>query len=166
MASVGWVKGLLEAKGLPYQERHHPEVFTAQEVAAEEHVSGHRLAKVVIVMADGRPVELIVPASRRVMLERVREVLRADAVRLATEDEMQDRFPDCEIGAIPPLRQRDDIEVLMDATLWVDGDLAFQAGTHRDLIAMRFADWIALVKPRVEFFTEPESAAHGLGCPG
>jgi Ala-tRNA(Pro) deacylase len=158
MAAANWIKNVLERRGVPYEERHHPEVFTAQAVAQSEHVSGHRLAKVVVVLADRRPVELIVPASRRVVLERVRELLGAKEVRLAFEAEMEKVFTDCEMGAIPPLRHWKDVEVLMDAAMQVEGDIFFQAGTHQDAIRLKYQDWFQLVNPRVEEFSEPENA--------
>jgi Ala-tRNA(Pro) deacylase len=165
MAAAYWIKQMLDARGVPYIERSHPEVFTSQEVAHEEHVSGYRLAKVVVVMADGRPVQLIVPACRRVVLDRVKHLLAAHDVRMASEAEMLEHFPDTEPGAIPPLRHGADVDVLMDASLWIEGDLLFQAGTHRDAIQMRFTDWILLVQPRVEFFTEPASVLNRIVCP-
>jgi len=158
MATARWIKGILERRGVAYKELHHPEVFTAQEVAQTERISGHRLAKVVVVLADGRPVELIVPASRRVVLERVGELLGARDVRLASEAEMGRIFTDCESGAIPPLRHWQDVGVLMDARMEVEGDIFFQAGTHQDVIRLKFEDWFLVVKPRVESFTELESA--------
>jgi len=158
MATAAWIKEILQRRGVAYEERHHPEVFTAQEVAQAERISGHRLAKVVVVLADARPVELIVPASRRIVLERARGLLGAREVRLASEAEMAKLFADCEPGAIPPLCHWKDVEVLMDATMQVEGDLFFQAGTHQDIIRLKFEDWFHLVKPRVESFTEPESA--------
>src|SRR5438874_10188133 len=98
MATATWVRNELDQRGVPYQELHHPDAYTAQEVAQREHVSGHRVAKVVCVMADGCPIELILPASRRVLLDRVRELLGAREVRLATEEELERCFPDCELG--------------------------------------------------------------------
>jgi Ala-tRNA(Pro) deacylase len=150
-----WIKRMLDDQGIAYTEQHHPEAFTAQEVAQREHVSGHRVAKVVVAVADGRLVELILPASRRVRLDRVREVLPANDVRLATEAEMDRAFDDCERGAIPALPHGEDIPLVMDGTLKVGGDILFQAGTHADAVRMRFDDWFRLVHPRVESFTEP-----------
>ena len=118
-------------------------------------MSGHRVAKVVVAMADGRPIELIVPAARRVVLEWVRAVLGAREVRLATEEELQRHFGDCEVGAMPPLRHWGSVEVLVDASLQMDGDVVFQAGTHEDAIRMRCRDWLGLVQPRFERFSEP-----------
>lgn len=155
MSTATWVRTELDQGGLPYQERHHPEAFTAQAVAQCEHISGHRVAKVVIVMADGQPVELILPASRRVMLDTLRQLLGAREVRLASESEMQQYFAECEPGAIPALRHWEGVEVLMDEALRRSGHILFQAGTHCDAVSMKFEDWFRLVQPRVASFSEP-----------
>jgi Ala-tRNA(Pro) deacylase len=145
----------LDQRGIAYKESHHREAFTAQEVAQAEHVSGHCVAKVVCVLADGRPVELILPASRRVDLGRVRDLLGADHVRLATEEEMAAWFDDCEVGALPALRHWRDVELIMDGHLTCDGDVLLLGGTHRDAIRMNFDDWFAMVNPRVELISDP-----------
>ncbi len=161
MATTQWIKSRLARRGIAFDERHHRAVFSAQEVAQSEHISGHRVAKVVVVLADGRPVELILPASRRVVLGRVQERLGAEDIRLASEDEMDRIFPVCETGAIPPLRHGSDVEVLMDASMPSTGDLVFQAGTHENVIRLKCRDWFGLVKPLVGSFSEPEDVAPG-----
>jgi len=159
MATAAWIKDMLEKRGVAYEELHHRVAFTAQEVAQSEHISGDRVAKVVVIIADDRPIELILPASRRVVLDRVRKLVGADAIRLASEAEMNQIFTDCETGAIPPLRHWKDVAVLMDASISNARELVFQAGTHEDAIRLNFQDWLELVKPRVEFFSKPERAS-------
>jgi Ala-tRNA(Pro) deacylase len=154
-----WMKDALDQGGMRYEERHHRAAYTAQEVAAAEHVSGHRLAKVVVAMADGRPVELVLPASRRVDLARLRQALGAGEVRLASEAEIEKIFPDCEVGAIPPLGHCREVPVLMDPALKVEGDIIMQAGTHEDAVRVRYEDWFALVHPRVASFTAEAALA-------
>ena len=88
MTSTGWIKEMLDKWGVAYESLHHRIAFTAQEVAQSQHVSGNSLAKVVVIIADGRPVELILPASRRAELDRVRKLLGANVIRLASEAEM------------------------------------------------------------------------------
>jgi Ala-tRNA(Pro) deacylase len=144
---------MMQLRGIPFEELHHSEVYTAQEVAQREHFSGHHMAKVVVVMVDGRPVELILPASRRVVLPWVKEIFDAKEVRLATEKEMEQFFTS-EVGALPALRQVKNVEVVMDPSLIADGDILFQAGTHRDAIRLNFDDWYELVQPTIEPFTE------------
>jgi len=156
MAIATWVRDELDQHGIRYEERHHADAYTAQQVAQREHVSGHRVAKVVCVMADDRPVELILPASRRVLLDWVRELLGARHIRLATEDELQAWFDDCEVGAMPALRHWRGVEVIADAHLPSAGDILILGGTHRDAVRMKFDDWFRLVQPRVELLSEPD----------
>jgi len=160
MATPSWIRKMLELRGIPFQELHHSEVYRAQEVAQREHFSGHRMAKVVVVMADGQPVELILPASRHVNLDRVRMVIHANDVRLATEAEMEKFFADCEVGALPPLRHWKDVGVLLDRSLNVEGDILFQAGTHADAIRLSFRDWYEMVNPQVATFSDPGDVVH------
>ena len=159
MATATWIKHALEQRGIPFEEIPHREVFTSQEVAQSEHVSGHRLAKVVVVMADGRPIELVLPASRRVILEKVQQMLGANQVRLASEAEMDRIFSDVDTGAIPALRHWHGVEVIMDASMRLDGDITLQGGTHRDTVRLAFRDWFDMVQPRVGSFTELENLA-------
>jgi len=160
MATPLWIRKMLELRGIAFEELHHPQVFTAQEVAQREHVSGHRIAKVVVVMVDGRPVELILPASRHVNLDKVQKVLNASEVRLASEAEMEQQFTDCEPGAIPALRHWKDVPVLMDRSLPVEDFIVFRAGTHSDAVKLSFRDWYEMVQPQVATFSEPFELAH------
>lgn len=155
MATPLWIRRVLEVRGIPYQELHHRQAYTAQALAQQEHVSGHRVAKVVVMVADGEPVELILPATRRVVPELVRQALGAGEVRFATEDEMDRFFLGCETGAIPPLRHWLDVGMLLDPTLCVPGDIVFQAGTHSDAVRLPFDQWYRLVHPRLAPFSEP-----------
>ncbi len=160
MSSPLWIRRMLELRNIPFLELHHPEVYTSQKLAEREHISGHRVAKVVVVMVDGSPVELILPASRHVLLERVQAILSASQVRLASEAEMERYFKDCEVGAIPPLRHWQGVPVLMDRALNVEGDIVFQAGTHEDAVRLNFRDWYELVNPQVASFTQPGEPVH------
>jgi Ala-tRNA(Pro) deacylase len=148
-----WIASTLEAEHVPYRIRHHRPCFTAQEVAAAEHVSGHRLAKVVAVMADGEMVFVVLPASKRLDLRAVSKSLNCGNCRLATELEMAEWFPDCEVGAIPPLPHRDGITLLADKRLAeADGPIVFQAGTHEDAIELSPADWQRIAHPQMGQF--------------
>jgi Ala-tRNA(Pro) deacylase len=155
MAIATWMRDELKQRGVAFQERHHADACTAQQMAQKEHISGHRVAKVVWVLADQRLVELILPASRRIVPEEVRRLLGARLVRLATEDEMREWFTDCELGSIPPMRHWRTVEVLADGHLRTPGDILIPGGTHHDAVLMSFDDWFAMVQPRVECFCEP-----------
>lgn len=159
MATATWIKNELEQRGIVFEEIPHREVFTSQEVAQSEHVSGHRLAKVVAVIADGRPIELVLPASRRVVMEKVQQMLGVDQLRLASEAEMDQIFNDVDTGAIPAMRHWQGVEVIMDESMRVDGEIILQGGTHRDTVRLAFSDWYNMVQPRVGAFTELDNMA-------
>jgi Ala-tRNA(Pro) deacylase len=159
MATQMWIRKMLGYRSIPFEELHHQDVYTTQELAQREHFSGHRVAKVVVAMVDGNPAELVLPASRHVALERVRQILNACEIRLATEEEMERYFSDVEVGAIPPLRHWKDVKVLMDRSLNVEGDILFQAGTHQDAVRLKFKDWYEMVGPQVATFSEPQKGS-------
>jgi len=154
MSMPRWIPRELEQEHVPYLVRHHRPCFTAQEVAAAEHVSGHRLAKVVIVKGDNELAAVVVPASHRLDMQAVSRALNCATCRLATEQEIAERFPDCEVGAIPPLRHWQDVKLLCDARLVQKHDpLVFQAGTHEDAIEMASDDWQRIAQPNIGMFT-------------
>jgi Ala-tRNA(Pro) deacylase len=90
-----------------------------------------------------------------VALEKVRRMLGADQLRLASEAEMDRVFDDVETGAIPALRHWNGVEVIMDEAMRMSDPIVLQAGTHRDTISMDFREWYQLVQPRVGAFSEP-----------
>ncbi len=153
MTTPLWIKKMLEQRGVPYRESHHAEAVTAQEVAQHEHVTGHRVVKVVVAVADGKPIELVLPAARKVDLDRLRTLMGVHDLRLASEAEMASMFPGCEVGAVPPLDNWPGIPVIMDRSMDVKGEILFQAGTHEDAVRVRFDDWFRVVHPRVEEFS-------------
>jgi Ala-tRNA(Pro) deacylase len=136
---------ILELRGIRFEEVHHP---------GPEDVKGQRVAKTVVVMADGRPVTLVLPTNRQVALGRVCDILGAEEARLANDEEMARLFPECEPGAIAPLRHWD-VPVLMDRSLYGEGDIVIQAGKHDDAIRLKFRDWYDMVRPRIALFSEP-----------
>ena len=111
-------------------------------------------ASVVMIIADGRPVQLVLPANRRVVLARVQRLLAAKAVRLASEVEIERHFSTCETRSIPPPRLWKGVMVLMDFSMASTRSLVFQAGGYQKTIRLRFQDWLELVNPGVGFFTE------------
>lgn len=148
MSMPRWITSTLEQERAPYHVRHHRPCFTAQEVAAAEHISGHRLAKVVIVKADRDLAAVVLPASQQVDLEAVRQTLNCTHCRLATEQEIAEQFPDCEVGAVPPLRHWEGVKLLADARIMqMQGPMVFQAGTHEDAIEMACDDWKRITQP-------------------
>jgi Ala-tRNA(Pro) deacylase len=133
---------------VPYSVHSHPQAFTAQEIAALEHVSGRMLAKVVMIKAGTQLIMVVISADHRVDLDRIKGSLGSD-VRLATEAEFRDAFPGCEVGAMPPFGNLFGIPVYVDRTLEQDEEIVFNAGTHTLTAKLAFADFVRLTEPRM-----------------
>ena len=148
---------------VPYLVHKHPRALTALQVAAGEHIPGRMLAKVVMVMADGRLLMLVLPAPAHVDLDVVAWALDAHEVRLATEAEFAGLFPECEVGAMPPFGNLAHIPVYVDCTLLDNEVIYCQAGSHTTTISLRYADYARLVHPLVGAFTQERMpAAQGV----
>lgn len=139
----------LDSQGVAYQLCTHSRAYTAQGTAQVQHMSGKRLAKVVIVVADNnRMVMAVVPASHRVDLDKMGRLLNTNWIRLAIEEEFKDVFPECELGAMPPLGNIYHLDVWIDEIFQNYPTISFNAGTHAETLQMSFADFERLVHPK------------------
>ncbi len=153
MSIPAHISNYLDSQHIPYQSFTHSRAYTAQGIAQAQHLSGKRLAKVVmVVVGEKKVVMAVVPASHRVDLDHFADILKAKLIRLATEEEFQDIFPECELGAMPPLGNLYHLDVWVDAKLRLYPTISFNAGTHAEIIQMFFADFERLVHPRVASF--------------
>jgi len=139
----------LDTNRIHYQVLSHRQAFTAQEVAAAQHVSGKELAKVVMLRSAGNFFMAVLPAPYRVDLERARAVIGRTDLVLATEEEFRGLFPQCEAGAMPPFGNLYGMPVYVDERLTQDEEIVFNAGTHTQTVKMKYADFARLVQPRV-----------------
>ena len=139
----------LRDNGVPFQVQQHRIAFTAQRVAAVEHVSGRMVAKVVMTVADGKPTMLVLPAPQRVDLAKATAALKARDVRLAHEEEFASFFPDCEVGAEPPFGNLYGLPVYVDRELTRDDTIVVEAGTYTETLSLKFADYQRLVQPTI-----------------
>jgi Ala-tRNA(Pro) deacylase len=137
----------LREHNVPFEAQTHPEAYTAQEVAAVQHVSGHQMAKVVMVWADADLTMLVVPASGRVDLRAAARLLQVKRVRLATEGEFSQHFPDCKVGAMPPFGNLYDLPVHVDRALTEHAEIVFRVGTYTETMKIGYADFERLAEP-------------------
>jgi len=140
----------LDANGVKYVTIRHSLAYTAQEVAASAHVRGKDMAKTVIVKLDGQLAMAVVPASQRVDLARLRDAAGVKTAELATEQEFRDAFPECEVGAMPPFGNLYAMHVFVEQKLAADQEIAFNAGSHTELIRLSYADFERLAKPKLK----------------
>ena len=150
--AVKKLKEFLDEHKVKYITISHSPAYTAQEMAAIAHLPGKEIAKTVLVKVDGKLVMAVLPGSFKINFESLRKVLGSENVRLADEHEFIDKFPDCEVGAMPPFGNLYGIEVFVANSLAEDEEIAFNACSHSQLIKMSYSDYEKLVKPvRLDF---------------
>lgn len=146
------LEAFLESHRAAYEKLSHHPTYTAQGLAAEEHVPGMNVAKPVLVRTGEQFVMCVLPACCRVDLDQVAKATKQKRTRLATEQEMEKLFPDCELGAEPPFGNLFGLQTFMDESLKQDDYIVFQAGTHTQAIKMKRADYENIAKPVVASF--------------
>lgn len=153
MLSQNLEKYLKRAR-VPYEIRKHPATMTAGELAQRENVDGHQVAKVVVVREKGRYFMLVIPASYFVDLEMAREITGHPRLHLATEPELHEIFPDCDVGAMPPLGNLYNLPVYLEKDLTEDGEIEFNGGSHEEAVRMKFNDYMNITHPKVLHFAK------------
>jgi Ala-tRNA(Pro) deacylase len=150
--TVHALERFLQSEQVPYRMLVHRPAYTEQEEAAATHISGRDWAKVVVFVADGEPIQAIVPADLVVDVSRLGHLSGAMAIRLATEDELGWLYPDCEVGGMPPFGSLVGQRVFVDYRLIKEPEIVFNAGDHSRAIVMRYVDFDDLVRPIVGDF--------------
>ena len=143
------VKDFLDRHSIKYVTISHSAAYTAQEIAKSAHIPGRELAKTVILEIDGHMAMAVLPAHEQILFAELRNAVAAKRLRLATEEEFKHAFPGCEPGAMPPFGNLYGMEVYVSADLAEDEQIAFNAGSHTELVKMAYADFERLVRPKI-----------------
>jgi len=137
---------------VPYQLQHHTQAFSAQKIAASEHIPGKMVAKTVIVRVDDHMIALVLPSTYLVDLKKIQAALGAREIRLAHEAEFVATFPDCEVGTMPPFGNLYGIPVYVEQRLSEEETMVFPVGTYTETMSLNYADFERLVHPTVVAF--------------
>ena len=152
---VRQLREYLDSHQVRYVVISHSAAFTAPEIAASAHIPGRELAKTVVVKIDDRMAMAVLPSSQQVDFDLLRAVAHARGAALASEREYKDRFPDCEVGAMPPFGNLYGMDVYVAEGLTRDAEIAFNAGSHTELVRLAYRDFERLVQPKVVHFAVP-----------
>ena len=148
------LKDFLDSNTIKYVSISHSTAYTAQEVAASSHIPGKELAKTVMVKIDGNMSMAVLPSPFNVDFERLKEALGSGNVELAGEDEFKGMFPECDPGAMPPFGNLYSMDVYVAEKLSDNEMIAFNAGTHTEVIRLSYSDFERLVQPKKLRFSE------------
>lgn len=145
----------LQQQHVPFALISHPDTFDAQHMAAMIHVTGRQVAKTVLLRTgkEERYAIAVLPANRKINFEAIGQILPSPMIRMATELEMSEQFPDCEVGALPPFGSHYGLPTLMDESLLAYPEVVFEGNTHHESIRMKLDDFRRLEEPLVGSFT-------------
>ncbi|NGX43562.1 MAG: Proline--tRNA ligase [Chlamydiae bacterium] len=149
MAVSPKIKEYLEKEGVAFEISEHPLAYTASEIAGSQHIAGKQMVKSVIVKNNGDFFMCVLPAIHLVDFEKLKSIAGMDELKLADEDEIAKLFPEYEIGAEPPFGHLYGLKVYADKVLEGDEEIVFNAGTHTDVVKMKFVDFKRLANPTI-----------------
>ncbi len=149
MLSLNKLKQFLDNSLVAYEVLTHPVAFTAQQLAAVQHVKGKQLAKVVVARSGSEFIMIVLPAPYHVGLQRARDATGRQDLEIAHEYEFASLFAGCEPGAMPPFGNLYNVPVWVDESLAQDEEIVFNACTHTQAIRMKYSDFARLVHPTV-----------------
>jgi len=144
----------LDEKKVRYVTIKHSQAFTAQEIAATAHVPGNVFTKTVMIKVDGKMCMAVLPGAYKINFEQLKKALGKDNVRLAYEQEFMNKFPDCEVGAMPPFGNLYGLDVFVAESLTKDEEIAFNACSHTEIVKMKYKDFVTLVNPKILKFSK------------
>lgn len=140
---------LLDESGVEYEVLHHREDFRARTTAHDTHTPAGEFAKTVVLRTDGKYALAVLPATHHVAESRLARSIDAEDVRPATESEMRELFPDCDVGASPPIGSLYGLPTYASPVLERDEHITFNAGTHTDAVRMTWEDYARIALPKV-----------------
>ena len=149
------VQDFLSERHVKFNVIDHRPTYDAQHLAHEVHVSGHEVAKTVLLRAHGGEdfFVAVLPASKHVDLEKTRNVVGIEDVELASEAEIKEHCQDCEVGALPPFGRNYGMRTLVDSSLTHDESIVFEGNRHDEAIRMKFDDFRRIEEPEIAEFT-------------
>ena len=147
------LKEFLDGNKVKYVTIRHSTAYTAQETAASAHIPGKELAKTVVLRIDGKMTMAVLPASHKLDIPLLKKAVGARDVEIAHEPDFRDMFPGCDTGAMPPFGNLYGIDVLVDSLLAENAEIAFNACSHSELVKLKYADYVNLVKPKIASFS-------------
>jgi len=152
MTMASNVRNYLDRIGIHYDVDRHPHTYTSMHTAEAAHVSGHQLAKAVLLRDSAGYLLAVVPATQRIRINKLHEELGRN-LEPATEAELEYVFADCEKGAVPAVGPAYDLQTVVDPRLCEQTDVYFEGGDHEELVHMAGED-----------FQEALYGADFLGC--
>ena len=152
------IRDFLQARGVRFEILLHRPSPSAAHLAGSVHVPGRSVAKSVLVRAGDSFALAVLPATHRIDLQRLAEVLEVEDLRIATESEVEAVFDDCETGALPPFGRLYGLTTVLDASVSAGAEIVFVGNTRHEGVRMRFKDYERVEAPVKARFASPIDA--------
>jgi Ala-tRNA(Pro) deacylase len=149
MSILPTLQKLLDDEGVEYEILHHLTDYRARVTAEDTDTPPVEFAKSVFLWIDGGYAVAALPATHFVAPSRMARAIGADEIRLASEFEMADLCPDCEVGAAPPVGALYGLRTYASPVLARDEQITFNAGTHQDAVCLPWAAFERIAQPEV-----------------
>ena len=143
MTITSTIQGFLRENGVEPQAVAHPKTLSASRTAQASHVSGDRVAKGVLLKDSEGYLLAVIPASHHIEMESLTR-LTGRGLSLADEEEVADAFPDCALGAVPPLGVPYGLESIVDDSLASQPEAYLEGGDHATLLQVTAEDFARL----------------------
>jgi Ala-tRNA(Pro) deacylase len=157
------VTSFLEAANVDHDVLEHAHTERAVDEAAALGVAAEEVAKTLVLSAPSGNVRAVLPASERIDLGKVADLLEAahKEVHLATEDDMKRDYPDFDLGAVPPFGGREGDRVIVDSRLAARDSVVLEAGSHERSVRLKAADLVRLTQAEVSDICRVEERTAG-----
>lgn len=144
MSAARTLERYLDEHHVRYDMVTHPSTPTAMRAAVAAHINADCLAKAVMLADQQGYVMAVVPATHQVRLRRLREETGRN-LHLASEMAFAPMFPDCVVGAVPPLGMAYGMDTIWDDSLMEREEIYFEAGDHECLMHVSGRDFIDMM---------------------
>jgi Ala-tRNA(Pro) deacylase len=149
------IRDYLQSRHVWFETLLHCPAPTATKMAHCVHVPGRSVAKAVLIKTGGSYALAVLPSTSRIDLGRLSQVLEGQDIRLATEDEAEQVFGDCERGALPPFGRLYGMRTVVETSLAGNPEIVFVANLRHEGVRMRYTDYETVEAPIQARFATP-----------
>lgn len=134
--------------GIPFETLEHDRTDRAVDEAAALGLEPHGVAKTIVVTTGGGNVRVLLPASERLDMHKLRGLFNSGDLHFLTEEDLAREYPDFELGAVPPIGGPND-ELVIDQRIPARRHVVFEAGTHDCSVRVESSDLVSIGRARV-----------------
>ncbi|MDH3662648.1 MAG: YbaK/EbsC family protein [Alphaproteobacteria bacterium] len=138
------VAAYLRNAQVDYETVGHPAAPTSSAIAESAHIPGDQLVKAVVLKDEKGHLLAVLPSTHHIDFGAIKSVFHR-SFDVAGENELKSYFPDCDLGAVPPIGAAYTLDTIADKSLQDEEVLYFEAGDQNQLIKVDKATFVTLM---------------------